>query len=80
MVGDKLYGIDENIFLKLRSDAVTEEDRKKLILPCQALHSSLLKFRHPVTGEELSFSLPMPESWREPPLPRWETVRIPDGL
>ena len=80
VVGDKLYGIDENIFLKLRSDAVTEEDRKKLILPCQALHSSLLKFRHPATGEELCFSLPLPESWREPPLPCWETLRIPDGL
>lgn len=80
VVGDKLYGLDENIFLKLRSDAMTGEDRVKLILPCQALHSSLLTFRHPVTGEELSFSLPLPEAWRQPPLPCWETVRIPDGL
>ena len=78
VVGDKLYGVDENIFLKLRSDAVTEEDRAKLILPCQALHSCSLRFRHPVTGGEMRFSLPLPEPWRQPPLPCWETRRIPD--
>ena len=80
VVGDKLYGVDENIFLKLRSDAVTAEDRKKLILPCQALHSARLAFRHPVTGEELLFSLPLPELWRKSPLPCWTTPGIPDGL
>jgi RluA family pseudouridine synthase len=40
IVGDKLYGLDEGFFLRFASDALTEEDRKRLILPNQALHCS----------------------------------------
>ena len=80
VVGDKLYGVDENFFLKLRNDELTEEDKKRLLLPNQALHSSLLEFVHPDTGEKLLFNAPLPESWNSPALPRWETRMIPDAL
>lgn len=80
VVGDKLYGVDENLFLKLRTDSLTDEDKTRLILPCQALHSSKLVFRHPVTGEQLCFNSPCPENWRSPALPVWKTSLIPDAL
>ena len=80
VVGDKLYGKDENLFLKLRTDSITEEEQKLLLLPCQALHSALLQFPHPVTNEKLLFTSSLPELWRSSPLPAWQTVTIPDAL
>ena len=80
VVGDKLYGLDENLFLKLRSDSLTEEDKKLLRLPCQALHSAKLEFSHPETKEILSFNAPCPAAWRSPALPEWQTRQIPDAL
>jgi len=60
VVGDKLYGLDENFYRKLRGDRLTAEDREKLILDRQALHCAELAFRHPVSGEELRFTSAMP--------------------
>ena len=80
VVGDKLYGKDENLFLKLRTDSLTQEDKELLLLPCQALHSARLAFTHPVTNEKLLFTSSLPELWRSSPLPAWETVTIPDAL
>lgn len=63
LVGDKLYGPDERLFLKLRSGEITAADREKLILPRQALHSTLLEFRHPVSGEVVTVKSPLPEEF-----------------
>lgn len=80
VVGDKLYGVDENMFLKLRSDSLNDEDRKKLIIPRQALHSGILILPHPVSGNILKFTAPMPEDWNSPALPCWQVRQIPDDL
>lgn len=80
VVGDKLYGKDENLFLKLRTDSLTEEDKKTLILPGQALHSARLSFPHPETGETLLFNSPLPEAWQTQALPVWQTRLMPDVL
>lgn len=80
VVGDKLYGLDENIFLKLRTDSLSESDKALLRLPCQALHSSLLEFPHPATGESMRFNSPCPEAWSSSSLPAWQTTLIPDAL
>jgi 23S rRNA pseudouridine1911/1915/1917 synthase len=40
IVGDKLYGGDEDLYLALVERRLTEEQRRKLILPYQALHAS----------------------------------------
>ena len=56
VVGDKLYGPDESLYLKQKTESLTEEDKKLLVLSRQALHSSFLTFIHPVSGETLSFS------------------------
>jgi 23S rRNA pseudouridine1911/1915/1917 synthase len=45
IVGDKLYGANEDCYLALVEDRLTAEHRRHLLLPCQALHAGQLKFR-----------------------------------
>lgn len=47
VVGDKLYGIDETIFLRFIDDAMTDEDRRLLRLDRQALHCARTAFDGP---------------------------------
>ena len=44
IVGDKLYGGDEDLYLALVEDRLTDEQRAKLIFPCHALHASRASF------------------------------------
>ena len=60
VVGDKLYGVDSNFYLKQKHDELTTDDRKKLILDRQALHAMELTFRHPISGENLFFRSEIP--------------------
>lgn len=51
VVGDKLYGGDDGIFLRFLSSGLTREDRDYLILDSQALHCASLSF--PPLGMEI---------------------------
>ena len=64
LVGDKIYGVDEEIFLKYYDDALTEEDQARLLLPRQALHAHRLSFRHPMTQEPTEIIAPLPADLR----------------
>ncbi|WP_460053680.1 RluA family pseudouridine synthase [Spirochaeta dissipatitropha] len=44
LVGDKIYGLNEDYFLKFIEDSLSPEDRSRLILAHQALHCSALQF------------------------------------
>ena len=44
IVGDKIYGGDEDLYLALVEDRLTEEQRSRLILPQHALHAIRLEF------------------------------------
>lgn len=44
LVGDKLYGGDEDLYLALAQNRLTETQRRKLILPNHALHARLMRF------------------------------------
>jgi len=44
IVGDKLYGGDEDLYLALVQNRLTDEQRARLILPHHALHASKLRF------------------------------------
>tara|TARA_Y100000588_G_scaffold261327_1_gene275910 strand:+ start:21 stop:773 length:753 start_codon:yes stop_codon:yes gene_type:complete len=44
IVGDKLYGLDASLYLKLAKGELTETDRKLLILENQALHAHTVRF------------------------------------
>jgi 23S rRNA pseudouridine1911/1915/1917 synthase len=50
IVGDKLYGGDENLYLDFAMGRQTEEQRRRLILQNQALHARAVRFvwRHQV--------------------------------
>lgn len=54
IVGDKLYGHDEDCYLALVEDRLTDERRAKLILPFHALHAGSVRFE--LTGEVFRFS------------------------
>lgn len=53
LLGDKLYGPDDTIFLRFTEDAMTDADREALVLPTQALHAWRLCFTEPGTGETI---------------------------
>lgn len=44
IVGDKIYGADEDMYLALVENRLTEEHRRRLIFPNQALHAARLQF------------------------------------
>ncbi|MCF6177203.1 MAG: RluA family pseudouridine synthase [Victivallaceae bacterium] len=60
LVGDKLYGPDDTVYLRLARDEITAADREKLLLPRQALHATNLEFIHPITGKAMNFQAPLP--------------------
>ncbi|MDD5698825.1 MAG: RluA family pseudouridine synthase [Victivallaceae bacterium] len=63
VVGDKLYGPDDRIYLKIRGGGITAADWDKLVMRRQALHSFRLAFQHPVSREKLEFTASLPEDW-----------------
>jgi 23S rRNA pseudouridine1911/1915/1917 synthase len=60
MVGDKIYGPDENIFDRFTKGELTEADRVALRLPRHALHAWRLSLPHPLTRAELALEAPLP--------------------
>lgn len=60
IVGDKLYGGDEDLYLALVERRLNEEQKRRLILPHHALHAGSLRFDW--HGELREFSCP-PERW-----------------
>ncbi len=72
LVGDKLYGPDENIFLRLAEsggrpapqgqfdELITPDERARLRLFRQALHASELVVPHPETSDLMRFESPLP--------------------
>jgi 23S rRNA pseudouridine1911/1915/1917 synthase len=45
IVGDKLYGGDEDLYLALVENRLTPEQQRRLLLPNQALHAAVVKFQ-----------------------------------
>ena len=60
IVGDKIYGGDEDAYLALVEGRLTEAQRTKLILPNQALHACAVRFLW--RGQPVEFSC-APEQW-----------------
>ena len=49
IVGDKIYGPDERLYLEFIEKGVTEQMLAKLLMARHALHASVVTFRHPGT-------------------------------
>jgi 23S rRNA pseudouridine1911/1915/1917 synthase len=60
IVGDKLYGGDEDLYMALVENRLTPEQLARLILPHQALHACAVRFLW--RGQPMEFSCP-PEPW-----------------
>jgi 23S rRNA pseudouridine1911/1915/1917 synthase len=60
LVGDKIYGGDEETFVRFTEHRLTDEDRARLRLERHALHAAAVAFKHPMTGEALSLECPLP--------------------
>jgi 23S rRNA pseudouridine1911/1915/1917 synthase len=60
VVGDKLYGGDEDLYLALVEDRLTPEQRQRLILPHHALHAREVRFQW--HGQKTVFHAE-PEAW-----------------
>ena len=60
IVGDKLYGHDEDCYLALVERRLTDEQRRALLLPYHALHAGELTFEW--RGREWQFTA-KPEAW-----------------
>jgi 23S rRNA pseudouridine1911/1915/1917 synthase len=60
IVGDKLYGGDEDLYLALVEGRLTAEQRAMLLLPHHALHASAVRFAW--RGRRWEFRAP-PEAW-----------------
>ena len=65
IVGDKLYGVDETLFLRFCKDTLTDADRARLRMDRQALHASGLSFRHPKFGRLVTVDLDLPADMQE---------------
>lgn len=55
VLGDRTYGRKVELEIK----------KRKVSFPRQMLHAELLGFTHPITGEHMEFSSPLPEDMRE---------------
>lgn len=60
IVGDKLYGGEASLYLAFVHNRLTDEQRRRLLLPHHALHASELRFRW--RGREVRFRAE-PEGW-----------------
>ena len=58
LIGDKVYGGRRKLSTRALGEPAAEAVRT---FPRQALHAATLGFKHPVSGEEMSFSAPLPE-------------------
>jgi 23S rRNA pseudouridine1911/1915/1917 synthase len=64
IVGDKIYGPDERLYLEFIEKGVTDEMLTKLLLPRHALHAAALTVRHPATQERVTFRTELPADMR----------------
>ncbi|MEO6594109.1 MAG: RluA family pseudouridine synthase [Planctomycetota bacterium] len=60
LVGDKLYGGDEQLFLHQIAGTLAEEHRAELVIDRHALHSHTLTFFHPMLERDTTLVAPLP--------------------
>jgi 23S rRNA pseudouridine1911/1915/1917 synthase len=60
IVGDKIYGGDEMLYIDFIADRLTDPQRARLILPHHALHAQRLEFT--LQNKPCVFEAP-PEDW-----------------
>ncbi len=64
IVGDKMYGPDEDLFLEYIESGLTPEIERRAGHKRHALHATSLSLKHPFTGDEITIECPPPEDIR----------------
>ena len=64
IVGDKIYGVPDSVFLAFIETGTTDEMLETLLLPRHALHAFSLTFPHPETGQPVTVEAPLPADMR----------------
>ena len=60
IVGDKIYGHDDELFRAYCAGGLTNELLARLELPRQALHAASIEIAHPASGQLMRFESPLP--------------------
>ena len=60
VAGDKMYGLDEGVFLRFVADRLTPADAALMRIGRQALHAASLSFLHPADGRPMTVAAPLP--------------------
>ncbi|MCF7888850.1 MAG: RluA family pseudouridine synthase [Victivallales bacterium] len=60
VIGDKIYGIYDTLYLRFIDGNLTSLDRNRLIIDHQALHAYCLIFSHPSTDEKIEIKAELP--------------------
>lgn len=77
IVGDKIYGGDEDAYLALVERRLTDQQRARLLLPHQALHAASVAFEW--RGRQWAFACE-PEAWFTKFLAGWPAVNQVAGI
>jgi 23S rRNA pseudouridine1911/1915/1917 synthase len=59
VVGDKIYGVEDDVFLEYLHGELSESTRERLVLARHALHSASLTFQHPGENREMTLTAPL---------------------
>jgi len=75
ILGDKLYGQPDDVFLEMLDHGPTDRVRAMIGFPRHALHAHALAFPHPHTGQVVKIRAPLPADMQaivDGAEPRWE--------
>jgi len=61
VLGDKIYGPDEKVFLEFLDGGMSPALLRRLVMPRHALHAWKVALDHPFTGRRLEVESPLPE-------------------
>lgn len=61
VAGDKIYGVDDAMFLRFIQGRLSDDDQEALRLPRQCLHAAHIAIDHPASGNRLCCTAPLPD-------------------
>jgi 23S rRNA pseudouridine955/2504/2580 synthase/23S rRNA pseudouridine1911/1915/1917 synthase len=64
IVGDKVYGLNDDLKEETLSKGLTERVRQALVMDRQALHCTSLEFTHPMTDAAMRIEAPVPDDMK----------------
>lgn len=82
ILGDKLYGQPDEVFLSIFEGGLTDELRGKIGFPRHALHASALAFPHPHSGQMIKVHASLPSDMQaivDGGVPAWSPGIDDDG-